>query len=230
MGNFIDIASTILTQSERRLEVSAQNLSNITTPGYKRRVSFSSLVSPGAAATPQSIGMDFSAGKPVDTANPYDLMITGSGLFCVRSADGMLYTREGQFHRGSDGKVVNTQGYALQTQDGGDLVLNGDPFQVLGDGTVLEDGQPIAKLAIVDVADRQALAYADGGLFSAPDSKVTKVDDPSIRQGVLEASNVSNGDEMVSMMETLRRAETGQRLAVVYDDLMGRALNTFGQV
>jgi hypothetical protein len=34
---------------------------------------------------------------------------------------------------------------------------------------------------------------------------------------------------MVGMMEALRRAESGQRLVLTYDDLMGRALNAFGQ-
>jgi flagellar basal body rod protein FlgG len=34
---------------------------------------------------------------------------------------------------------------------------------------------------------------------------------------------------MVSMMEALRRAEAGQRVMNVYDDLMGRAITTFGE-
>jgi len=34
---------------------------------------------------------------------------------------------------------------------------------------------------------------------------------------------------MISMMEALRRAETGQRLVGVYDDLMGRVLTSLGQ-
>ena len=46
---------------------------------------------------------------------------------------------------------------------------------------------------------------------------------------MLETSNVNMGDEMVAMMEAVRRAETGQRLVTTYDDLMGRALNLFGQ-
>jgi flagellar basal body rod protein FlgG len=51
-----------------------------------------------------------------------------------------------------------------------------------------------------------------------------------VRQGAIEASNVSTGVEMVDMMAAIRRAESGQRLVNVYDDLMGRALTLFGQV
>ncbi len=52
---------------------------------------------------------------------------------------------------------------------------------------------------------------------------------PVIHQGALESSNVSNADEMIAVMAAIRRAEAGQRMANVYDDLMGRVLQTFGQ-
>ncbi len=46
---------------------------------------------------------------------------------------------------------------------------------------------------------------------------------------MIEGSNVSLGEEMVSIMQSLRGAEAGQKLVNVYDDLMGRAISTFGQ-
>lgn len=229
MSGLVDIASGILAQSEGRAEVSAQNLSNTTTYGYKRRVSFSSLMSPMAQSPASSTSIDFTPGKLVDTHNPYDLAIAGDGFFCVRGPDGMLYTRQGQFRREADGRVVTTQGYALQTRDGGDLTVKGDHFQVMEDGAVLDGGQPAGRLAIVDATDRRVATPTEGGMFSAPASAMVTLDSASVRQGVLEASNVSTGEEMVNIMEALRRAETGQRLVGVYDDLMGRVLNSFGQ-
>jgi flagellar basal-body rod protein FlgF len=50
-----------------------------------------------------------------------------------------------------------------------------------------------------------------------------------VQQGAYEASNVTTGDEMVLMMEALRRAEAGQRVMNVYDDLLGRAVTSFGE-
>ena len=230
MGDFADVASVILTRAERRVEVSAQNLSNITTPGYKRRVSFASFLANTDKTTSQSLATDFTSGKPIDTRNPYDLAIVGDGFFSVRSPNGLLYTRQGQFHRDSDGRVTSAQGYPLQVQGGGDLVLKGGDMKVLADGTVLEDGEPRARVAVVTVADPRTLTDAEGGMFRAPDTAVAAMDSPSVRQGMLEASNVTTGDEMISIMEALRQAETGQRLVNVYDDLLGRALTVFGQV
>ena len=34
---------------------------------------------------------------------------------------------------------------------------------------------------------------------------------------------------MVAIMESLRQAETGQRLVTLYDDLMGKVLTSFSQ-
>ncbi|HEX8527673.1 flagellar basal body rod C-terminal domain-containing protein, partial [Allosphingosinicella sp.] len=94
---------------------------------------------------------------------------------------------------------------------------------------MLSDGEPVGRIALVDFEDRGRLRVADGGAFAADGMEAVPVGERSVRQGALERSNVSTGDEMVAMMEALRRAETGQRLVTVYDDLMGRALSTFGQ-
>lgn len=229
MGQYIDFVSSILGQSQRRAEIVAQNLANLTTPGYKRRVDFASLM--GADGTLQTTsGTDFSAGKPVVTDNPYDLSLGAEGFFAVRTADTVLYTRQGQFKRAEDGRLLTVQGHALQLQGGDDVVVRSAAFKVTADGVVLDDGQPVGRLAIIDAADRSRFVRAEGGLFSAPADALAEVEDPVVRQGALESSNVSSGDEMIAVMEALRRAESGQRLANVYDDLMGRAITTFGQV
>ena len=229
MGDIVEIASGILSRSERRIEIAASNVANIATPGYKRQVSFSALVSAAGEQVPEVGGYtDFAIGKPVETGNPYDLAITGDGFFAVRSGDRLLYTRRGQFQREPDGTLITGEGLAVQARGGGDIVLKGASFEVTQDGTVLDDGEPTAKLAVVAFGDPTGVSW-EGSLFDAPADTVVDVSQPAIRQGVLESSNVSTGDEMVTIMEALRRAETGQRLIGVYDDLMGRALSAFGQ-
>lgn len=233
MGSFIDAASAILTQSERRAEIAAQNVANISTPGYKRRIGVAqfmdALTMTSPAGPAESFITDFSIGKQISTDNPYDLALTGPGFFVVQGANGPLYTRQGQFKREGDGRLVTLSGLPVQADGGGDIVLKSQDFKVETDGTVLENGEPVAKLGIVQFADNAHAARTDTGLFTAPSSSVNSVEGASVRQGALEASNVSTGDDMVSIMEAVRRAETAQRLVSVYDDLMGRALSTFGQ-
>jgi flagellar basal-body rod protein FlgG len=230
MGNFIDIASSVLSQATQRVELSAQNIANITTPGFKRHLSFASLVTASGRDGASPSSLDFSPGKIVNTGNPLDLAIMGKGFFTVASSNGVFYTRAGQFQRDGDGRLVNAQGFALQADDGGDLTIKTDKaFQILADGTVVEDGQPTAKIAVVSLNDPQSARYVDGGVLSVGTSGTSSLETPVIRQGAYEASNVSDGDEMVSIMAALRQAEAGQKLVNVYDDMMGRVLETFGQ-
>lgn len=225
-----EIAASILSRAERRAETAAQNITNASTPGYRRRISFAELAAPGAEASGASaVATDFSAGQLVQTGNATDLGIAGDGFFAVRGDGDVLYTRQGQFRRGEGGRLESAAGLALQAVDGGDVVVGDGPFQVAADGTVTRDGQPLARIGLVDFDDRRLLQPGTGGAFAAGGAEPHAVAAPAIRQGMIESSNVNTGDEMVAMMEAVRRAETGQRLVTTYDDLMGRALNLFGQ-
>lgn len=242
MSDLIDKVGVILSRVEASVEVSAQNISNAATSGYKRGIRFE-----GAAPDMQgsnSIGnsdltanrlggvfvIDATQGQLQTTGNPDDLAIMGDGFFSVRATDGAsFYTRQGQFRRDADGHLVTSQGCILQQRGGGDLVLNPGDFKVLGDGTVLQSGEAVGRIGVVTTSQPEVVAYADDGLYSAPDDTVADMDAPSLSQGAVEASNVALGSEMMTIMAALREAQSGQRLMGVYDDLMARAVATFGQ-
>lgn len=226
MVNLVDIATGILSQATRQVEVSSQNLANVTTPGYKRRVGFAQVLKQVDSTATWGVTADLAPGKTLNTGSPLDLLLGEGQLFEVRSDKGeVFYTRQGQFQLDGEGRLTTAQGYALQAE-GGDLVVKSDRFLVRGDGVVTEDGEAVAKLAVVALANPHNAELGANGLFPA-DTEVAPVEAASVRQGALEASNVSTGDEMVSMMAALRRAEAGQRVINVYDELLGRALTAF---
>jgi flagellar basal body rod protein FlgG len=226
-----EVAAQILSRAERRAEIAAHNITNASTPGYRRRIGFDEILRPGgpAGGAPAGAATDFGAGQLAETGNPTDLAIAGDGFFAVRGDDAVFYTRQGQFRRDSEGRLVTGGGLALQSAEGGDLIVGEGDFAVAANGVVTRDGAPVARVALFDFAERGTLASGEGGVFSAGTAEPVPVAAPAIRQGMLESSNVNMGDEMVAMMEAVRRAETGQRLVTTYDDLMGRALNLFGQ-
>jgi flagellar basal-body rod protein FlgF len=228
-----EIAASILSRAEQRAETAAQNITNASTPGYRRRIAFSAMMGPAgdgpAGAGTTGVAADFTAGQLVQTGNLTDLGIAGDGFFAVRGDGDTLYTRQGQFRRDEGGRLVTAAGLALQNVEGGDVVVGDGPFEVAADGVVTRQGQPLARIGLVDFDDRRALQAAAGGAFAAGEAAPHAVAAPAIRQGMIENSNVNTGDEMVAMMEAVRRAETGQRLVTTYDDLMGRTLNLLGQ-
>lgn len=216
-----------------RVETAAQNLANATTPGFKARLQFPTLVAgdPGESVVNAPRGdsaIDFTNGQLRNTGNPFDLAISGSGFFVVRSRDGVFYTRNGQFGVDADGRLVTPDGLSLQSSAGDVVVSRNDP-KVLADGTVLDGQQPAGRLAIVDFSDPRVLRAAGAGLFSASGETPRDVAVPQVRQGMLETSNVSTADEMLTIMTALQSAQSGAKMVQVYDDLLGRAVTAFGQ-
>jgi len=233
MADLIESARAILSLSERRVEATANNVANLTTPGFKSERLYSE-TSPEtdlhAPETSQLKRLDLAQGRLSKTNNPLDLAISGPGMFQFRGVDGLpVYSRSGQFKLGDDGRVVNAQGLALQTADGGDLILSTDAIKVLADGTVMEGERPVARIGLYRPTSGGQFLSIGGSLFRAPGDGVEEVAAPDLRQAMIENSNVVLGDEMVTMMEALRTAEGGARLVQNYDELMGRAISTFGQ-
>jgi flagellar basal-body rod protein FlgG len=233
MSGLIESATAILSASERRLEIISQNISNVSTPGYKRQIGFAELVRGPASSDAEQLLIDaksdFAQAKLTSTGNPLDLAISGGGFFQLRDGARILYSRQGQFRRADDGTIVTVLGHVLQQAGGGDLVLDRASVEILEDGTVLDQGQPVARIGVFAPASGVRLEGAGGSVFSAGAVPIEEAGSALIRQGMLEASNVETGDEMVAMMSAMRHAEGGARLVQLYDELMGRAITSLGQ-
>lgn len=233
MSGLIESATAILCASQKRLDVAAHNVANISTPGYKRQVGFSRLLASRLPGLPPeqavAVQRDFAPGKLVSTGNPLDVAIGGDGMFQLRAGDSLVYSRQGQFSLAEDGTVVTPQGYVLQQAGGGDLVLDGAGVTILDDGTILDKGVPVARLAVYAAEAPGDLDAVGESYFAGPSGGMSPVAGATFRQGMVESSNVQIGDEMVTMMASLRQSEIGARLVQTYDELLGRAISTFGQ-
>ncbi len=232
MGDIVQAASSILTRANRAAETAAQNITNSSTPGYWAKSSFDEVFAQRSGAglgesQPQTI-FNMAEGRLIETGNALDVAILGDGLLELMGDAGPVYTRNGHLDRDADGRLVGVGGLPVQSIDGGDILVPNTGLVITADGTILDaDGAPVARLAVM-LADG-APTLEDGGVFSFAPENLSPVTDPRIRQGFVESSNVSLGDEMVVLMESIRRAETGQRLMNVYDDLLGRVVTTLGQ-
>ena len=130
-------AKTGLDAQQTQMTVTANNLANVATNGFKRsRAVFDDLlyqnVSQVGAATSQNTyaptGLQLGTGVRVvatersytqgsldNTGNSLDLAIQGRGFFQVLQPDGTLaYTRDGNFQTNAQGQLVNSSGYQIQ--------------------------------------------------------------------------------------------------------------------
>lgn len=230
-----------LRAESARVEMISNNLVNASSHGFKRGLltsapfanSLSTLAAGSATghlapAAVSAVATDFAQGPLTETGNVNHLAIVGSGFFEVRSGTQVLYTRSGAFRRDESGRLVNAQGMALQGE-GGDIVAKTDRLRIERDGTVLDGDHAIGRLRVWDFPNKAGLQRMGGSGFDALGQLPVAATASSVRQGFLEASNVTSSTEMVQLMEAMKRFEFGQRIVQSQDDMMDRAIRRIGE-
>ena len=165
------------------------------------------------------------------TGNPLDLALAGDGFFVISTPDGERFTRNGHFTLTNEGVLTTADGNAVMGE-GGEIRLPAGTTNIGPDGTISVDGQTVGKLRIARFADPSALVRAGSSLFAVgtPGVEPEDMDNPALRQGMLERSNVSTIEEMVSMITTFRFYEADQRAVQMQDGALGRVVNELGRV
>jgi len=119
------IALSGLNAANSDLDITANNIANVNTSGFKRsRGNFAELFAGGLQAVSSNasglgarlaqVQTQFSQGSINFTQNNLDLAITGDGFFTLSGNNGLSYSRAGAFGVNRDGFVVNAQGARLQ--------------------------------------------------------------------------------------------------------------------
>ena len=124
MSSF-SIALSGLTASSSDLDVTANNIANADTVGFKEsRAEFADVYASGAVNLNTSVtgegvrlastAQQFTQGNISTSSSNLDLAISGDGFFTLQSPQGIVYSRNGQFAEDSNGNVVSSTGQALQ--------------------------------------------------------------------------------------------------------------------
>ncbi len=251
-------AATGLEAQQANIERISNDMANVNTDAYKRtRTEFQDLMyqtikEPGGqlGASSQSpvgiqVGMGvkvgashkiFEQGPAKVTGHPYDIMINGQGFIPVQTPSGdVAYTRKGDFHLDSQGRLQLSNGCQLIPQ----ITL---PAQTLG-LTISPSGEVKAQLAgneeavlgqiqLVNFINPQGLNAAGEGLYRPTAASGTPIQAlPGengmgvIEQGALEGSNVNIANSMVDMISTQRAYEMGTKVMGVADQMLGATVN-----
>jgi len=130
------IAATGMNAQQAQMDVISNNLSNVSTNGFKgSRAVFQDLIyqtlrQPGANSTQQTelpsgsqigTGVEqvaterlYTQGNLQQTGNSKDIAINGNGFFQVQMPDGTTaYTRDGSFQTNAQGQLVTSSGYQV---------------------------------------------------------------------------------------------------------------------
>ena len=125
MASF-SIALSGLTAASSDLDVTANNIANADTVGFKEsRAEFADVFAAGAvnlntSAVGEGVRLattaqQFTQGNISTSGSNLDLAISGDGFFTLQDpSNGIVYTRNGQFSEDKNGNVVTATGQALQ--------------------------------------------------------------------------------------------------------------------
>jgi len=241
------------------LDVISNNLANVNTSGFKKsRAEFQDLlyetikpagtpssqdtevptgIQLGHGTRPSTVLKIFSQGNMENTQNELDLAIEGDGFFQIVLPNGeTAYTRDGAFKLDSDGRIVNSDGFAMEPE----ISIPSDALSIsVGlDGTVsvLQAGEStpseIGTIELARFVNPAGLISMGKNLFiiseaSGDEMTGTAGEDGlgTLAQGFLEMSNVSVVDEMVNMITAQRAYESNSKAIQAADDMLQLANN-----
>lgn len=241
-------SATGLFAGQQRMDVTAHNIANVQTAGYKRQTAhFAPYLDTALVRQDRSVHgignshhgvrldalrTEMSTGPLEYTGRDADLAVLGGGFFTVENAAGEVrYTRAGVFSRDAGGHLVTGSGLRLLGENGPVNVGDGK-FSIDMDGRVYVDGVETGRLRIAFFADPGVLRREGRALFSLPagfrDDNVARP--VLVRQGYLEGSNVNLATEMVEMIMAARIYAANQRMVSTQDSLLEKAVNQVGLV
>lgn len=245
---FYNLTSAMLTQ-QRNLNVVANNLTNISTAGFKSnrytattfddvlyyRVGNKYKIYQGIGrqsyirATSQ-IYTDYTQGTVEPTGISLDFAIEGNGFFAIQREDGgTMYTRAGSFSLDNEGYLwLGTYGRVL---DGNGAPIRLGTDKIIGDdqGNIYtENGEFLAKLGVYDFEDYEQLEHNQQGLFDGEGAQPTN--DFIMHWRYLERSNTDMVNQMSEMITTQRAMQSAAEVSRIYDALMTKASTDIGRL
>lgn len=260
MNRSLFTAATGMIAQQTNIDTIANNLANVNTTGFKKsRVNFQDLlyetlrpagtetaagttipegIQIGHGVRPSSVAKVFSGGNLIQTGNPLDLVIEGSGFFQVELPDGTTaYTRDGAFKINQDGMIMTVDGYPLTPTM--NIPVEYEQISVGSDGTVSvrvpgnATPQNLGTLTLVRFPNPAGLDARLGRnlLIETQASGPPTEGQPGLdgigmmEQGFLENSNVQVVEEIIHLIIAQRAYEASSKVIQTSDEMLQQANN-----
>lgn len=211
------ISATGMYNEMTKADVSANNLANVNTPGFKkdeavlrgfteylvRRTNDSytetlkGLMDQrppvgylGAGSYIEGVYSIHTLGTLKPSENPLDLAIRGDGFFTVLTPGGLRYTRAGNFQVNDQGYLVTVEGYQVLVQGGPDQ--RGLPVQILGQKVVVaEDGT--IQVDDVEAGTLRLVSFRNPFLLAKEGGSLFSPTQGSGQESIMENASVLQG-------------------------------------
>jgi flagellar basal-body rod protein FlgF len=228
---------------QRRLDVTANNLANAATSGFKSdALTFAMLVKKPAAAEDNPRDVRFVAdngmirnmgqGSISRTGSAFDVALEGDGFFMVQAPDGRTaYTRDGSFTLSADGTLMTTEGHPVLSQGGAPIVLDpqGSSPMIDKTGAISIEGVEAGQLGVAAFANASALEKIGDNMFVAG-AQPPQISEARVVQFALEGSNVRPVVELTRLIEISRAYESAAKFVKNSDDMRKSAMERLNRL
>ena len=218
-----------LSYYARLQEVTANNLANVSTDGFKVDRMTGRMLAGESYPVPVE-HLDLQQGALRQTGRNLDLALEGQGFLVVKTANGERLTRGGSLRLDADGALTDAEGNPV-LGDKGPILPGIGTLEIQSDGTVLVDGAVLDRLRLETVDDPSSLKKEGTGRFVIPDGgKTVAAEGVSIRQGSVEEPN---SDAVLGMIDlvTIQRAYAANIDALkAMDGVLGTVAAEVGRV
>jgi flagellar basal-body rod protein FlgF len=230
--NGLFVAASGAASQVEALDISAHNLANGGTPGFRRFELAVQAVAQApspyqyAAAPASAPPLDMSQGPLRDTGNPLDVAVVGSAFIRVQTPNGEAYTRNGQLEVSPDGTLL-AAGQPVVSEGGGVITLPAGAVTIAADGSITVNNQPNARIGMADPQGVTLNPIGSSLYGTAGGEQLPAATASQLRQGFLEQSGGDPITGVVDMMRIMRGYESAINAVHTIDQSQQHTIQTF---
>lgn len=246
---FYGLTSGMLSQG-RNLDIVANNLTNLSTSGYKSdryvgstfeevmlsRIGNKDKENPAELGTetsyilaPSESVTNYKQGTLEETGLLFDFAIEGEGFFAVQTEDGRAYTRNGSFALDNEGYLcLPERGRVLDTA-GQPILLGTDQIAADSAGNIIGPaGQTLGTLGVFSFADNAQLEKTGAGMFTS--AQQPQASNAIVHHEMIERANTDMLQQMTEMITSQRALQSAAQMSKLYYQIMTKAANDVGRM
>ncbi|MCU0953078.1 MAG: flagellar basal-body rod protein FlgF [Hyphomicrobium sp.] len=222
----------------KRLETVANNVANLSTPGYRaERISFEEALSKSAAQNTSFVSegrthISTAAGPMEKTGNPLDIAVNGDAWFGINTPGGTAYTRDGRMSLSTTGELLSVQGFTFVDAGGSPLQIdaNGPPPTIGRDGSIVQGERTLGRIGLFTIRPDAALKRSPNGSVTSnrPAEPALDFNSVSVAQGFIERSNSNPVMEMTRLISIQRTFDAITNVVSDTEEGLANAIRTLG--
>lgn len=202
------------------MSIHNENITGFDKVGYQRQEAVVSSFTEYLGVQGISKSTDDKVGRISMTSNPLDFALATKGYFQIETDAGVKLTRDGRFKIDKDGNLLTLDDNKVLSDAGMPIQLHIVPDD-LKKIKVEDDG----KVSVFNDKTKKLEPVASIGIV---DSRGLIVEEPKIKQGYSEMSNVALQNEFMEMMPIIRNFEANRQVFLIQSQNLQKAINQLG--